>query len=28
LKVFLEKFWKNELIKTINNSCLKLLQKI
>ena len=28
LKIFLEKEWNNELITKINNSCVKLLQKI
>ena len=28
LKIFLENEWENELIKKINNSCVKLLQKI
>ena len=28
LKVFLSNEWKNELITIINNSCVKLLQKI
>jgi hypothetical protein len=28
LKTFLEKEWNNELIQKINNSCVKLLQKI
>lgn len=28
LKIFSEKEWKNELIEKINNSCVKLLQKI
>jgi hypothetical protein len=28
LKTFLEKEWKNELIQQIDNSCVKLLQKI
>jgi hypothetical protein len=28
LKSFLENEWENELINKINNSCVKLLQKI
>ena len=28
LKIFLERDWEKELIKKINNSCIKLLQKI